>query len=144
MNCVIAALCSSGAYPGSDNVLSVPGRDESTLRSLQRLQALGFVQFAHIEQGRSGWQLTADGMRRISLEKKLAASSPALAPRLAMAVDEMTTWDLLCLLDSQGWTLEKAPSKPQLKQALPPYVPGQPKRWFLVKENNTQWVDIFC
>ena len=74
------------------------------------------------DEGAAGWQLTEEGMQRLSLHHTLVKPGVALEPRADQAFNNLSVWELSCALAAQGRAIRKAPtSRSRRRPPLQPY-----------------------
>ena len=69
---------------------------------LKHLQAHG--QARNLHDGSYGWLLTSHGDASLRVTKVLSVLSSALRPRTSLPIEDLTTFELMCLMADAGWT----------------------------------------
>lgn len=85
----------------------------------------------HVVVGERRWRLTQDGQRRLMIGQIVAQPFDVLAPR-RLPIPDMTTFEVLCILEKQGFTFDVVSTKEQRRQvSKEPYRSDSPKVWFI-------------
>ena len=117
------AICRLVHAPAGVEGITAASNDENM--ALHHLWAAGVADHSN---GR--WVLSQKGPRSIRPEWLLHNPVPVAHIRPDLSLEQRTTWELLCLLQEDGWTSMDLPRKRSARQALPAYIPGQEKIWY--------------
>ena len=79
------------------------------------------------------WSLTTEGRRRLVLGHNLSAPAPVFRPEAGKPLADMTTLELMMILEQQGWTCVVTDNAGRKAAKKDPYKPGHSeKRWFVL------------
>lgn len=109
------------ALEGKQGVLTTNVEDE--VRVLRELLSEAWV--CELD---GGWQLTRHGLGQLQVSQVVSAPVPVcdVPTSLPLKLDSLTTWQLLKLMEVEGWTWSKLPQK----ALVSPFVLGGPKIWY--------------
>jgi hypothetical protein len=103
----IAALMEANAIESDTHMtgtLDVPHNDPMVLH-LEAMQADGLVKAVQCLKDYSCWQICAETLDILAIGRSLNAPKKIVQSQCRdVAIPDMTVYDLLCLLKSQGWT----------------------------------------
>ena len=97
---VLSSMMGHGAFPHADVGLTPPADDPEILQALHCMQAHGFAEQA---ANQDTWQLTSSGATSIKYAWQLGPSFRAFDVRPGVEMLELTTWEVMCQLEEQGW-----------------------------------------
>ena len=94
---IIDKVISAAALPGMENTLDVPPWEHVDL--LEAMVAFSYVQ----EVALGKWRLTSEGLQHLKVHNPLSAGIPALGVRALVPVTDRSAFELLCMLEDDGW-----------------------------------------
>lgn len=108
---------------------------------LEALAARGFVRCISADTGKSSWVMTEQGLKATRLIRRLHKPVRLLSVRPGVELRDATAWELVSMLQSQGWVCSvlgvrrraARVRRPGMVEAPTPcdFVAGQEKRWWI-------------
>ena len=114
-------ICQHGAFPGSMKELKVSRSWVAKQDALVSLQDAGMVEKMRENETDSSWQVTRACIPKLAFAHRVVDRSCFFCVRDHIAIDDMTSWELLESLQAGGWEFKLAPKDKKKRQALSPY-----------------------
>ena len=108
---VITALVNAEAYPGPGGALVLSEYSKASWTA--RLEMLANAKFVQ-EHPKDHWSITEYGAAHLRVSRSILGCERVLLPRPNVAVENLTTWELLTLLEADGWKCLPAPVRRSL------------------------------
>ena len=137
----IERLIHSGAFPQTERSYIVAKTDQAQSSLMKSLEGLGLVFRYHEHEDRVQWQFTVLGAGKLSMAHSICKPVALCAPRGNIAIENATSWELMCWLRQKDWTWERLPRTQKKRQRLPPYMDGSPRVWYTAQTTaNVQYL----
>ena len=124
---LIEQLCTCGAFAETEKFLSVSKEEHAKINLLNNLEADGLVDKAAESERSASWRLTRQGMGSISLAHKMVAPTPFFTTREGIAIEDMSSWEMLRALQEGGWNFLRSPPTNR-RHTIPSLLPGAEDR----------------